>query len=82
MDLELHTRSGGERSRIHQLKPSISMAHRAHAYSLGVVVGDALDAALENLSEFSTSMRELGRYAQNLGKERTWSRADIVNLAR
>lgn len=51
------------------------------ACSLGVAVGDALDAALENLSEFSISVRELGRYAQNLGKERTYSNVDIANLA-
>ena len=29
-----------------------------------------MDAALANLAEFSISVRELGRYAQNLGKDR------------
>ena len=48
----------------------------------GVAVGDALDAALENLSEFSISVRELGRYPQNLGKERTHSTLDMEHLAR
>ena len=47
-----------------------------------MAVGDALDAALENLAEFSISVRELGRYAQNLGKDRAYTTADLANLAR
>lgn len=59
----------------------LSMTDRAPACS-GVAVVDALDAALENLSEFSISVRELGRYVQNLGKERAYFTLDIEDLAR
>ena len=45
-------------------------------------VGDSLDAALANLAEFSISVRELGRYAQNLGKDRAYKALDIADLAR
>ena len=57
------------------------MTSRLLVRSLGVAVGNTLDSALENLAEFSISVRELGRYAQNLGKERTQSTLDMANLA-
>jgi hypothetical protein len=51
----------------------------------GVAVEAVLDAALGNLGEFAISVRELGRYAQNLGKDGRvfqMKAADIVGLAR
>ena len=38
----------------------------------GVAADGTLDSALANLEEFSISVRELGRYAQNLGPERAF----------
>jgi hypothetical protein len=62
--------------------PGSDFAGLSVCASPGVAVGDALDAALENLAEFSISVRELGRYAQNLGKDRAYTTADLANLAR
>lgn len=80
MDLELPARYGGE-STLHWNASSAFDDDSVPACS-GVAAVDALDAALENLSEFSISVRELGRYAQNLGKERTYFTLDMDDLAR
>lgn len=48
----------------------------------GVAIETTLDAALQNLAEFAISVRELGRYAQNLGQEDRVFRMKPEDLAR
>ena len=81
MDLELQARYGGKFNCYQNTIPA-TVTIVCLLVCPGVAVSDALDAALMNLSEFSISVRELGRYAQNLEKERTYSMLDMEDLAR
>jgi hypothetical protein len=80
----LHGRTAG----IRRCKSSIVVIMRPAGCAVsrsGVAVEAVLDAALGNLGEFAISVRELGRYAQNLGKDGRvfqMKAADIVGLAR